>query len=132
MVISDARKRVDDKPIKVVYIAGAFRAETQWGIMKNVRKAEDASLMLWKQGYSVICPHTMTQHFQNECPDDVWLKGCIELLKRCDAIFLVDGWHDSEGTREELKIARELGLTIMGNSKAPYKGDRSGIEWERE
>ncbi len=107
------------KSIKVVYIAGAFRAKTQWGIMQNVRKAEDASLKLWKMGYAVICPHTMTQHFQNECPDNVWLDGCLELLKRCDAIYLVEGWENSEGSVEELKIAQELGLVIMGNGKIP-------------
>jgi hypothetical protein len=117
MVISESRKREREimKSIKVIYIAGAFRAKTQWGIMQNVRKAEDASLRFWKLGYAVICPHTMTQHFQNECPDDVWLKGCIELLKRCDAIYLVDGWQNSEGSLAELKVAKELGLIIIGN-----------------
>ena len=101
--------------IKVIYIAGAFRAKTQWGIMQNVRKAEDASLKLWKLGYAVICPHTMTQHFQNECPDEVWLDGCLELLRRCDAIYLVEGWQSSKGSLEEYKLAQFLGLVIMGN-----------------
>ena len=98
--------------MRVVYVAGAFRANTQWGIMLNVRKAEDVSLELWKRGCAVICPHTMTQHFQDECPDKVWLEGCIELLKRCDAIFMVDGWTTSRGSREELKIAEQLGMPI--------------------
>ena len=99
--------------IKVVYVAGAFRAKTQWAIMQNVRKAEDASLKLWKLGYAVICPHTMTQHFQNECQDEVWLKGCLELLTRADAIYLVDGWEKSEGSLAELKLAQEIGLAIL-------------------
>ncbi len=106
------------KWVKVVYIAGAFRAKTQWEIMQNVRKAEDASLKLWKLGYAVICPHTMTQYFHNECPDKVWLDGCLELLKRCDAIYLVDGWQDSAGSLEEYKLAKELGLLIMSNRKS--------------
>ena len=101
---------------KVVYIAGAFRAKTQWGIMQNVRKAEEASLKLWKLGYAVICPHTMTQHFQDECPDKIWLDGCLELLRRCDAIYLVRGWIESEGSQEEYKLAKELGLAFMGGA----------------
>jgi len=119
MLTSDVRKLKEQKEImksiKVVYVAGAFRARTQWGIMQNVRKAEDASLKLWKLGYAVICPHTMTQHFQNECPDTVWLDGCLELLKRCDAIYLVEGWQTSEGSLAEYKLAKELGLVIIGN-----------------
>ena len=106
------------KAIRVIYIAGPFRAKTQWGIMKNVRKAEDASLKLWKLGYAVICPHTMTQHFQDECPDEVWLNGCLDLLKRCDAIFLVEGWQESEGALAEYKLAQELGLVIIGNGNS--------------
>ena len=103
------------KPFKVIYVAGPFRAKTQWGIMQNVRKAEDASLKLWKQGYAVICPHTMTQHFQNECSENVWLNGCLELLKRCDAIYLVEGWEKSEGSVAEYKLAKKLGLLILEN-----------------
>ena len=108
----------ESKKIKVIYVAGAFRAKTQWGIMQNVRKAEDASLKLWKLGYAVICPHTMTQHFQNECPDEIWLDGCLELLRRCDAIYLVEGWQDSEGSLEECELAQELGLVIIGNKES--------------
>ena len=100
-------------PAKVVYVAGAFRAKTQWGIMQNVRKAEDASLRLWKEGYVVICPHTMTQHYQGECPDKVWLDGCLELMRRCDAIYLLKGWELSEGSWQEYRLAKELGLVII-------------------
>lgn len=117
MVLSDARKSQQKdiiKYIKVVYVAGAFRAKTQWGIMQNVRKAEEASLKLWKLGYAVICPHTMTQNFTGECSDEVWLNGCIELLKRADAIYLVDGWEKSEGSLVELNIAHDLGMAIIG------------------
>ncbi len=119
MTISDARKRAEsaeesaEESTKVIYVAGAFRAPTQWGIMQNVRKAEDASLRLWKKGYAVICPHTMTQHFQNECPDELWLEGCTELLKRCDAIYLLTNYAQSEGSLSELVVAKSLGLKIL-------------------
>lgn len=98
---------------RVIYVAGPFRAKTQWGIMQNVRRAEAAALGLWKRGYAVICPHAMTQNYQNECPDETWLTGAIELLKRCDAIYMLDGWRDSEGSVEELRIAKEIGLRVM-------------------
>lgn len=120
MTISDAKKRIESletNPIRVIYVAGAFRAPTQWEIMQNVWKAERASLKLWKEGYAVICPHTMTQHFQNECPDEMWLDGCIELLKRCDAIYMLTNFHQSEGSLAELIVALTLGLKIMYEEK---------------
>ncbi len=98
--------------MKVIYLAGPFRSKTQWGITQNVQRAERVSLELWKQGWVVVCPHKMTEHFQNECPDKLWLDGCLELLARCDAIYMLKGWWDSEGSRGELKRAGELGLEI--------------------
>jgi len=102
----------------VVYVAGPFRAPTQWGIMQNVRRAEIAALQLWKRGFVPIVPHSMTQYFQAECPDEVWLSGCIRLLERCDAIYLLEGWEHSEGSRAEFKVAKEIGLIIMGDDNA--------------
>ncbi len=100
------------KPMKVVYIAGAFRAPTQNGIHKHVELARQASLKLWKEGYAVICPHIMTETFQGECSDEVWLKGCAELLKRCDEVYVLKNWHYSQGSIDEIKLARDLGMKV--------------------
>ena len=98
--------------MKVIYVAGAFRAETQWGIHRNVLKAEEVGLQLWKMGFVPIVPHKLTEFYQGECADSVWLDGCIELLKRCDIVFTVKGWENSRGAREEVKIALRLGIPI--------------------
>jgi hypothetical protein len=55
----------------------------------------------------------MTQNYQDECPDDVWLNGMIEILKRCDAIYLLSNYYQSTGTLTELAVARNLGLPIF-------------------
>jgi len=101
--------------MRVVYVAGAYRGKSTWDIHKNVLKAEEVGLQLWKQGFVPIVPHKLTEFYQGECPDKVWLDGCIELLKRCDAIFMVDGWSTSRGAREELKIAEQLGMPIYSD-----------------
>ncbi|MFA5036700.1 MAG: DUF4406 domain-containing protein [Candidatus Izemoplasmatales bacterium] len=98
--------------MKVVYIAGKFRASTHYQIHLNIIHAEAAALKWWKQGYSVICPHLNTAHFQNECSDDVWLKGCEELVRRSDIVYMLKGWETSQGSRRELELAIELGKEI--------------------
>lgn len=98
---------------KVIYIAGAFRAPTHWGIVQNVRRAEEKALELWKSGWVVICPHLNTANFQGACPDKVWLNGCLEILRRCDAIYMLLGWETSHGANKEWTLAKELKLEII-------------------
>lgn len=68
--------------MRVVYIAGPFRAENAWEIEQNIRRAEEAALELWRAGAAVLCPHTNTRYFQGAAPDHVWLEGDLELLRR--------------------------------------------------
>ena len=99
--------------MKVIYIAGKFRAPTHWGIVQNVRKAEEMALLLWQSGWAVICPHLNTGNFQGACPDEVWMQGDLEILRRCDAICMLSNWRNSSGARQEHELAKKLGLEIL-------------------
>lgn len=99
--------------MKVVYIAGPFRASNAWEIEQNIRRAEYTALQLWRMGAAVICPHTNTRFFQGAAPDSVWLDGDLEILRRCDAVFAIDGWEQSTGAQAEVALARELGLPVF-------------------
>lgn len=99
--------------MKVVYIAGSYRADTEWGLIENIRRAEEAAIMFWQMGWAVICPHKNTAHFGGLCDDEVWLEGDMEILRRCDAIYMCEGWHKSVGATAEYELAKELGLQII-------------------
>jgi nucleoside 2-deoxyribosyltransferase len=92
---------------RVVYIAGPFRAANHWLIEQNIRRAEEAALEVWTLGAMAFCPHLNTAHFQDVLPDDTWLEGDIEILKRCDAVLMVEGWTNSEGAKREYGVAQE-------------------------
>ena len=98
---------------KVVFVSGPFRAETQWEILQNVRRAEEVSLRLIKQGYFPICPHTMSQNWQGVCPDKVFLAWCIALLGISHAIYMMDGWMFSAGSKDELAFALENDMEVI-------------------
>lgn len=68
--------------MKLIYLAGPFRATTGWGIEQNVRRAEVVALELWKMGVAVLCPHANTRMFHGEAPDELWLEGTMEMLRR--------------------------------------------------
>ncbi len=99
--------------MKVVYIAGPFRAENAWEVEQNIRRAEELSLELWREGIAAICPHTNTRFFQGAAPDDVWLAGYLEVLRRCDAVLTVDEWTHSAGAQAEVEEAQRCGVKVF-------------------
>ncbi len=99
--------------MKVVYVAGPFRAATPWLQELNVRAAEAAALELWQNGIVAVCPHTQTRFYQHSAPDEVWLEGTLEMLRRCDAIFVLPDWQRSQGTQGEIREAQRLMLPVF-------------------
>jgi len=99
--------------MKVVYIAGPFRAPTAWGIAENIRVAERIGYQVASVGCMPLIPHANTAHFHGEFADQFWLDGTLELMRRCDAVLLGPGWSDSSGAREEKRVAEEMELPIF-------------------
>lgn len=96
--------------MKVVYIAGPFRAKNAWEVEQNIRRSEEAALKIWALGAAVISPHCNTRFFDGALENDVFLKGDLEILKRCDAIYMLPDWKSSDGARGEFNYAEHLGL----------------------
>lgn len=97
----------------VLYVAGPFRGPSAWDIENNIRAAESVALDLWRAGAAVVCPHTNTRFFDGAAPDGVFLRGDLEILKRCDGIVMVQGWQRSERARAEREFAIDRGLHVF-------------------
>jgi nucleoside 2-deoxyribosyltransferase len=113
---------------KLVYIAGPYRAANAWLCEQNIREAEAVAYRVAQLGAYPVCPHTNTrQHFESAQDDpQFWLGGTLELMRRCDGVFLVRGWPDSSGTLVEIAEAERLGKPVF------YAGDFDKLgEWLR-
>ncbi len=101
--------------MKVVYVAGPYRGKGQWDIEQNIRRAEHVALGVWATGKAAaICVHAMCRFYEGALDDyEIWLKGDLEIMKRCDAVLLVDGWEDSSGTLVEIELANKLGIPVF-------------------
>lgn len=82
---------------EVVFISGPYRGD----VKKNIAHARAASVRLWKAGFVPLCPHLNSANMDGECPDEVFLEGDLELLRRCDSIYMLEGWHRSSGSKAE-------------------------------
>ena len=104
--------------MKVVFIAGPFRAATPWQVEENVRAAERVALDIWRLGAAALCPHTNTRFFDKVLSDDVFLAGTRELLRRCDAMYIIGDWLSSHGTHAELDFARAYDIPVFHDYQA--------------
>ena len=99
--------------MKVIYVAGPFRAPSAWAIEQNVRRAEEWGLRVAEIGAMPLIPHANTRFFQGLLPDEFFLDGTRELLRRCDGILMTPGWEESSGSRGELDEAMLLKIPFF-------------------
>lgn len=99
--------------MKLIYVAGPYTAPTHYQVTQNIRAAEEVAVELWRRGFAVICPHKNTAMLDGAVEDgEKWLQGGLEMLRRCDAVVVVEGWEGSEGTKREIEEARALGMRV--------------------
>lgn len=91
---------------KRVYISGKITglSEKEW--TENFEAAEKA---LTDAGYRVINPAKVKVDLDYQ----EYLTIDIILLGRCDAIYLLDNWQDSNGAKVERATAEALNLTVI-------------------
>ena len=93
-----------------VYIAGAISSNPNY-----IEQFAVAEKKLLEEGHAVINP---VKNLGFEYKDYIDM-GLCELMK-CDAIYLLKGWHVSDGANLEYHYALVTGLTILQESR---KGD---------
>ena len=70
---------------------------------------------LWSLGYAVICPHLNSAFMSGVAPEEVFLNGGLEMVRRSDLVVLTDGWAGSQGTAHEIEEARKLGIPVFSD-----------------
>ena len=121
--------------MKVVYIAGPFTASTAWQIEQNVRRAEEVALKVAKLGAMPLCPHTNTRFFHGQCTEEFWYEGTLELLRRCDAVYVVehgDGTYTSVGVTREIYEAKKMQIPVFNAAFDSEEAWAALIEWFKE
>ena len=94
-----------------VYISGAITGRPTNEYKEQFGAAEQK---IWDEGNETINPARL----DHICPDsfnhDDYMDICIPLLKKCDAIYMLEGWKASSGAREEYEYAATHDLILLG------------------
>ena len=100
-----------------VYISGPV---SSIGLDEARRRFGKAEADLQKQGYRTCNPLNMrlcvwlAQHGHYRLC--LWLQ-LLWMSATCQCIYLLDGWHTSDGARAERAVARVMGLTALYEQK---------------
>ena len=105
--------------IPLIYVAGAYKGD----VSANIRKAEDISISLIRNGWHVITPHKNTAGYE-QYEDEVitkktWITMDLNILERCDALYVMDNWTTSEGTQCEMGFAFKHNIPMFFESVYP-------------
>lgn len=100
----------------LIYVAGPYRAATRAAIALNIMQARLLGIEAARRGWFPVIPHANTAHMEVDLPnlgDEFWLRGTMEMMERCDALVLVDGWENSVGTVAEVQRADQLHIPVF-------------------
>ena len=99
--------------MKILYIAGKIRDVNQYRRLKNIEYARDIALEIIKmKDYMALAPHLYTFGMAGEIPEKDIMRKDLQVLKRCDGIFMIDNWKTSKGATRERKFAQENNIPI--------------------
>lgn len=97
---------------KLVYIASPYAGDVE----QNMRNAREYCKLAVRRGDYPVAPHLLYPQFLDDCvPEEreLGLKAGLRLLELCDELWLC-GDTISMGMRQELNLAKTLGLPING------------------
>ena len=101
----------------IIYVAGPYNGKDPLDVKQHILNASKVSIECWKRGWACICPHKNSSGFESYEDDkltwETWINGDLEILAKCDAIVMVDDWHESKGALIELEFAKEKGIIIF-------------------
>jgi nucleoside 2-deoxyribosyltransferase len=102
----------------LVYVAGPYRGKSRFRlirffqVLRNIWRARRVAAELWGMGFVAVCPHLNTLLMDGIGPPEMFIEGDLEILAKCDAIFVLPDYWSSEGTKGEIEFAGERGIPV--------------------
>jgi hypothetical protein len=113
---------------KRIYVAGPISPKGNTGHMgiefiSNIRRGIRGSVDVIKKGYAVFCPFIDYQYLLvledgETFETSHFYESSMAYLEVSDAVLVLPGWENSNGTKAEIERANLLGIPVFFNLRA--------------
>lgn len=105
---------------KLLYVAGPYSGNTE----KNIARAEEVSISLIRNRFHVYTPHKNMAGYEQYEGDGIgyktWIDMDLDILRRCDAMYVMKDSERSVGVQKELVFARNHRIPIFHEGIYPH------------
>lgn len=103
----------------LLYVAGAYCGD----VSANISKAEEVSIALIRNGWHVFTPHKNTagyeQYEDGTLSKTTWIEMDLNILSRCNVLFVMNNWKSSIGTQKEIHFASVHDIQTVFEDECP-------------
>ena len=115
------REEIAHEKRLLVYVAGAYSGD----VAANIARAEAVSIALIRNGWHVFTPHKNTSGYEKyedgNITKDTWIEMDMNILSRCDLMYVMDNWWISDGTKVEMKFAVAHDIPVFVENMHPVE-----------
>jgi hypothetical protein len=90
---------------KVIYVSGEFGHGDGIEREQKIEKIKEASDVIWERGFVPLFPYFAVSGKSSNFSFDEVLDSCLDLVGRCDAMYMLPGWSNSERAQRERERA---------------------------
>lgn len=90
-----------------IYISGPITKDPDFFL-----KFREKQKMLEESGYRTCNPAYLAFSMPKALHSE-YMHVCYAMLDNCDAIYMMDGWNESDGARQERERASKRGMPIV-------------------